>query len=303
MTDLDDGLAMSRTAADGGASRAPDRSPLQVAWRFLARWPLGAVSGLVVAWIITLAIVGRWVAPYEPNHIMPLVRLKGPSPGFLLGTDQFGRDVLSQVIHGAKISIVVGFLATLLGSTVGAAAGLIGGYHGGWLDAVQLRVMDMLMVFPTLILAVGTVAVLGASVTNLIVAVALPIVPRVTRVVRSRVLSVCEMTFVEAARALGRQDLRILLRHLLPNCVSVFIVLTTSYLGRAIIVEASINFLGLGLPPDVPTWGNMLGEHAAKYFELAPWMAVWPGLAIGLTVLSFNLLGDTIRDILDPRLR
>ena len=271
--------------------------------RIVKRFPLGVVSGLVVVSVILLAIISPWVAPYEPNHIMPLHRLKGPSSAFPMGTDSFGRDVLSQIIHGARISVIIGFLSTVLGSAIGALIGLVGGYLGGWFDEIQQRVMDMLMAFPTLILAIATVAVLGASMANLVVAVSLPIVPRVARVVRSRVLSVSEMTYLDAARAVGCGGKRIMRLHILPNCVSVFIVVATSFLGRAIIAEASLNFLGLGLPPDIPTWGNMLGEQAAKYFELAPWTAIWPGAAISITVLSFNLLGDTIRDALDPRLR
>jgi peptide/nickel transport system permease protein len=271
--------------------------------RLASRSPLEIITGAVVGGVILLAIIAPFVAPYEPNHIMPTLRLKGPSLAFPLGLDSFGRDILSQIIHGTRVSVVVGFLSTLLGSVLGASIGLIGGYLGGWIDEVQQRFMDMLMAFPTIILAIATVAVLGASMTNLVVAVALPIHPRVSRVVRSRVLSVCEMTYVDAARSLGCGGLRIMWFHIIPNCMSVFLVVLTSFLGRAILAESSLNFLGLGLPPDIPTWGNMLGEQASKYFELAPWTAISPGVAISITVLSFNLLGDAIRDRWDPRLR
>jgi peptide/nickel transport system permease protein len=261
------------------------------------------MPGVLVVSIILLAIIGPFIAPYDPNHIMPSLRLQGPSEAFPFGQDSFGRDVLSRIIHGTRISVMVGFLSTLLGSVIGVSIGLVGGYLGGWIDEVQQRLMDMFMAFPTLILAIATMAVLGASQITLVIAVALPIVPRVSRVVRSRVLSVCEMTYVTAARSVGCSAPRIMLFHVLPNCISVFLVVMTSFLGRAILAESSLSFLGLGLPPDVPTWGSMLGEQAAQFFEVAPWTAIFPGAAISISVLSFNLLGDTLRDKLDPHLR
>jgi peptide/nickel transport system permease protein len=285
------------------AARAPGPSWMRAVVRFVVKRPLGAASALVVGVDVALALAGPWAAPYGPNHIMPEVRLAPPSWRFPMGTDQFGRDVLSQLLHGARVSVVVGFASTLLGSVAGGAVGLIAGYRRGWLDDVLVRVMDMLMVFPTLILALATVAVLGASLQNLIAAVALPIVPRVARVVRSQVLALRESTYIEAARAVGCAERRVLWRHLLPNSLSIFLVMMSSFLGKAILAEASLNFLGLGLPPNIPTWGNMLGNQAAKFFEMAPWMALWPGVAISVTVLSFNLLGDAVTDAIDPRLR
>ena len=285
------------------AGRARMGSWAHAATRFAAKHPLGVVAAVIVAVDVVLAIGGPWIAPYGANEIMPAVRLQSPSWQFPMGTDQFGRDVRTLLLYGARVSVVVGFASTVLGTAAGGAIGLIAGYRRGWLDDVLVRLMDMLMVFPTLILALATVAVLGGSLRNLIAAIALPIVPRVARVVRSQVLTLRESTFVEAARAIGCAERRVVWRHLLPNSLSIFLVLMSSFLGNAILAEASLNFLGLGLPPDVPTWGHMLGEQAATFFEVAPWMAVWPGVAIGLTVLSCNLLGDAVTDALDPRLR
>lgn len=292
-----------RTPTAAPAVRRPARSRMRAAVRFVALRPLGALSAIIVAADVVFAIAGPWIAPYGPNHIMPALRLRPPSWQFPMGTDQFGRDELSELLHGARVSVAVGFASTVFGAAVGGAIGLVAGYRRGWLDDVLIRVMDMLMVFPTLILALATVAVLGASLQNLIVAVALPIVPRVARVVRSQALALRESTYIEAARAVGCGERRVLWRHLLPNSLSIFLVMTSSFLGKAILAEASLNFLGLGLPPNVPTWGHMLGEQAARFFEEAPWMAIWPGVAISLTVLSFNLLGDAVTDAIDPRLR
>jgi peptide/nickel transport system permease protein len=214
-----------------------------------------------------------------------------------------GRDVYSRIIHGARISLAVGIASTLLGGLLGVFIGLMSGYLLGWFDLIMQRVMDIMQALPLLVMALVMAAALGPSLENTIIAISIPLVPNVARVIRSTTLSIRELPFVEAARAAGMSEMRIALLHVLPNTISPFIVLATAQLGAAILTEASLSFLGLGIPEPHPSWGRMLSESAAEYMRVAPWLVIFPGIAISLVVFGTNLLGDALRDALDPRQR
>ena len=273
--------------------------------RFLRTKPLGTAGAIILVLMVLVAILAPHIAPHDPYLIRQDKLFVTPfsSAEFFLGTDDMGRDLASRLIYGARISLYVGLLSTLLGSVVGAFLGLIGGYWGGWVDNIIQRFMDILLAFPMLVLAMAVVASLGPSSNNVIIAIAAVMLPRSARVVRSSTLSVKEMLYVEASRVIGCSNWRISLRHVLPNCLSPFIILVTAQLGGAILIEASLSFLGLGVPPPEPSWGAMLTGAARFYVYKAPWMAIFPGIAISLAVFGFNLFGDALRDILDPRLR
>ena len=273
--------------------------------RFMRNKPLGAVGGVIVIGMLIVAIFAPWLAPYSAEEFIEggSARLRPPSMAFPMGTDNLGRDILSRVIYGAQISMLVGFLSTIFGTGLGAVVALLSGYAGGRWDLLVQRVMDILWSFPSLIIAIVIIAVLGRSSTNLIVAIGIVVIPSTARVVRSAVLAVKETEYVQAARAAGASHLRIIVRHVAPNCVAPYIVIATASLGGAIITEASLSFLGLGIPPPAPSWGRDLFGSAQKFAELAPWMPIMPGIAISVTVYGFNLFGDAIRDLLDPRLR
>jgi peptide/nickel transport system permease protein len=265
--------------------------------------PLGAVGGVVVLTLVLVALLAPVIASADPVAQDADNILLSPSAGHWMGTDNLGRDLWSRIAHGARVSLGVGFLSIALGSLVGGLAGLVGGYYGRWADAVLQQVSDALMSFPTLVLALGIVAILGASATNVVVAIALVQAPRVARVVRSQTLAVRSMEYVAASRLIGAGSVHVMVRHVLPHCLAPFIVIFTSALGFAIVLEASLSFLGLGVPAPEPSWGGMLAGPGRDYFNVAPWMAIWPGLAISLSVYGFNLLGDALRDVLDPRER
>lgn len=293
----------ARTTDLQGAARYRQRSWWQNLFALIRRKPLGAVGALIILTMGLTAIAAPYIAPHDPLDIDSSVLLVGPQPDYPLGTDDFGRDILSRLIFGARISLQVGLLAVGLGTTTGAMLGLVGGYVGGRLDFVIQRVMDSLMAFPMLVLALAMVAALGPSLRNVILALAVVMVPNSCRVVRSSVLSVREVCYVEAARAVGCPDLRVMFRHILPNCLAPYIIMATAGLGSAILSEASLSFLGLGTPAPAPSWGSMLSGTTQQYMYDAPWLAVFPGMAITLAVFGFNFLGDALRDILDPRLR
>lgn len=273
--------------------------------RYVRRKPLGALGGVIVLGMLLLAIFAPWIAPYSPEEFIEggSARLLPPSLRFPMGTDNLGRDILSRVIHGARLSMLVGFVSTGFGTGIGAVIALLTAYVGGKWDLMAQRFMDVLWSFPSLIIAIVVIAVLGRSTTNLIIAIAIVVIPSSARVVRSAVLAVKETEYVEAARAAGADQRRIVFRHIAANCMAPYLIIATASLGSAIITEASLSFLGLGVPPPAPSWGRDLFGSAQKFAELAPWMPIMPGIAISLTVYGFNLFGDAIRDILDPRLR
>ena len=272
-------------------------------WRFARRSPTTAFWAIVAAVIVLVAILAPLIAPSDPLAANFRLMSKPPGEAAWFGTDQVGRDVLSRVIHGSQTSLMVAAAAVLFGTTVGALWGLACGYFGGRFDLISQRVIEFMQSFPDLILAMAIAMALGAGTWTVILAIAITRIPFGGRVIRSVVLSVKEMPFVEAARGLGASHLRLMLRHILPQCIAPFLILATAHLGVAIIIEASLGFLGVGIPPPMPTWGNMLADSLNAGLVPPWWLVLFPGLAITLTVLAFNLLGDGLRDMLDPRLR
>ncbi len=272
-------------------------------WRLARAKPLGTAGAALVLLMLLMALAAPFLAPYDPNAMSMGERLAGPSGRHLLGTDSFGRDVFSRILYGAQVSLYVGVLATTLGTICGAFWGLVSAYLGGLADDLIQRLMDILLALPQLVLAIALVAALGASVNNVVIALAIVLMPSGNRVVRSAALAEKERQYVEAARCIGCGHGRILLVHLLPNVTAPIIVLASVVLGIAILTEASLSFLGLGPPPPAATWGSMLALEGQKYFEEAPGLALFPGVAISLAVLGINFLGDALRDLWDPRLR
>jgi peptide/nickel transport system permease protein len=270
--------------------------------RFARRQPLGVAGALLMLVLVGTALLADVLATHDPVRTSMHV-LAAPGGDFWLGTDNLGRDLYSRVIHGSRISLVVGIASTLLGAVLGGLLGLISGYVGGTTDLVTQRVMDIMQALPILVLALVLAASLGPSLPNAIVAISIPIVPRAARLIRASVLAIRELAYVEAARALGVRHARVAMSHILPNTMGPFIVLITAQLGGSILVEATLSFLGFGIPEPYPSWGRMLSIAAAEYAEKAPWLVIWPGLAISLAVFGTNLLGDALRDTLDPRLR
>jgi len=270
---------------------------------FLRRYPLGAAGAAIVLAIVLMALLADWITVFDPTATDAHASLARPGGAHPLGADFMGRDMWSRIAFGARISLAVGVGATSLGCIIGVSIGLLSGYFGGWLDLVAQRFMDMLQALPLLVMALVMSAALGPSLENVILAISIPLVPTVARVIRSNTLMLREMPFVEAARAVGMNEISIALRHVLPNTLAPLIVLATAQLGSAILVEAALSFLGLGIPEPYPSWGRMLSESAAEYVRTAPWLVIYPGLAISLAVFGTNLLGDALRDIFDPRLR
>ena len=271
--------------------------------RFARRYPLGAAAGLAILGLASLAALAGYLAPYDPVANDFGAMFAAPSARHWFGTDAFGRDVLSRILYGARTALLVGFASSLVGATIGGIVGVTGAYFGGTIDLLIQRLADIMISFPIIILALAIVAILGSGTVNLIVAIALSFVPRIELVVRASALSVRETAYVEAARAIGARHWRIILRHMVPNVTAPYLVMLTAFLGQAILLEASLSFLGLGVNEPTAAWGLMLSGAAVEFVERAPWMAVFPGLAITLTVLAFNVLGDSLRDALDPRLR
>ena len=270
---------------------------------YCRRYPLGTIGGIIFALFVIAAVFSEWIAPLDPLATNADMSLGPPDGSFIMGADMMGRDVFSRIIHGARISLAVGIGSTLLGGLLGVMIGLMSGYLLGWFDLVTQRIIDIMQALPLLVMALVMAASLGPSLENTIIAISIPLVPQVARVIRSNTLSLREMPFVEAARALGMSEIRIAVRHILPNTLAPFIVLATAQLGSAILTEASLSFLGLGIPEPHPSWGRMLSESAAEYVRTAPWLVIFPGIAISLAVFGTNLLGDAVRDILDPRQR
>ncbi len=286
----------------------PVRTCFRAAARFAVRQPLGAAGLLTIVLMFLASVLARWISPYDPVAIDFGAMLAAPSPAHLFGTDQFGRDVLSRIIYGARTALSIGFWSSFIGCTGGTAIGVASAYFGGKTDLIIQRFTDLLMSFPIIVLALivgvmlGKKQVVGVDV-NLILAIALPIMSRAVRVIRSAALSVREMPYVEAAQAAGCPHTRIMFRHIAPNVIAPFLILLTAYIGQAILLEASLSFLGLGVTEPTPAWGLMLSGRSSDFYREAPWMIVFPGLAISLSVFAFNLFGDSLRDRLDPRFR
>jgi peptide/nickel transport system permease protein len=272
-------------------------------FHFVRHRPLGAIGAGIILAMVVLATTAGLIAPYNPLENDYAAMLAAPNAAHWLGTDAFGRDVFSRIVYGSRTALMVGLGASLLGATFGSLIGVASAYFGGRVDLVVQRIMDVLFAFPVIILALVVVAVLGTGAGNVILAIATPMVPRCARVVRSSALSVREMPYVDAARASGFGHGRIILRHMLPNVMAPILIMATAFLGEAILLEASLSFLGLGVQEPTAAWGLMLRGAAVEFAETAPWMAIFPGLAISLGVFGFNLFGDSLRDALDPRLR
>jgi peptide/nickel transport system permease protein len=270
---------------------------------FARRRPLGAAGGGVVIFLILVALTANFIAPYNPVQVDFGAMLTRPNAAHWLGTDAFGRDVLTRLIYGSRTALLVGFGAAVVGSTLGAILGVGSAYFGGKVDLYLQRLMDIFIAFPLIILALAIVAILGNTIPNLIAAITIPMIPRCALVIRSTALSIREMPYVDAARAAGFSSARIILRHMCPNVMAPYLIMLTAFLGQAILLESSLSFLGLGVQEPTAAWGLMLRGAAVDFAESAPWMAVFPGLAISLAVFAFNLFGDSLRDALDPKLR
>ncbi|MGN2390476.1 ABC transporter permease [Pelomicrobium sp. G1] len=275
---------------------------------FVVYQPMGAFGLVVILAMVFAAAFAPWVAPHDPLAVDYANLLAPPSWEHWLGTDNFGRDVLSRIIYGAQTALAVGFLSSFWGSMVGAVIGVVSAYFGGKADMIIQRFMDVLLSFPIIVLALAVVAILGKNIVfgidlNLIFAIGLPMVPKVARVVRSSALAIRELPYIDAARAAGFSHTRIIFRHIVPNVVAPFLIMLTAFVGQAILLEASLSFLGLGVTEPTPAWGLMLSGSAADFYREAPWMIVFPGVAISLAVFAFNLFGDSLRDWLDPKIK
>jgi peptide/nickel transport system permease protein len=279
------------------------RASAAAVWRFCRRKPLGAAGGLIVVGLVLLALFANRIAPYDYDETIAGARMRPPSARFWMGTDNLGRDVWTRVVFGARVSMTVGFGAVLLGTALATLIGVTSGYFAGGYDAVVQRVVDAWQAFPFLIIVLSLMAVLGPGRLNVILALGVAGAAGASRVIRSATVAIVGNPYVEGARALGCGHLRILARHVLPNVAAPIIILATIGLGSAILAESALSFLGFGVPPPYPSWGGMLSGSGRSYMYQAPWMALWPGLAISLAVYGFNMLGDGLRDVLDPRLR
>ena len=298
----------SKPAAESRLEDIAERTPwTAVLGDLIRRKPLGAAGGLIVIVMIVSGVFAPWIAPFDPvvnDYSRPHF---APNLINLLGTDQFGRDILSRIIYGARTALLVGFISAFVGAFIGLVLGVASAYFGGTFDLILQRVMDVFMAFPLIILALAMISILGPLVEDtvmlVIIAITIPFIPRCARVVRSSALAIRETPYVDAARACGFSHLRIILRHMTPNVMAPFLIMITAFVGQAILLEASLSYLGLGVQEPVAAWGLMLQGGAEEYAESAPWMAVFPGLAITLAVFGFNLFGDALRDTLDPKLR
>lgn len=285
------------------APRAASRRSWAPLWQFIATKPLGALGGLIIVGMLLMALLADHMAPYNVYEINQKLQFRAPNLTHWFGTDEFGRDMLSRIIFGARIALCIGFASSFIGATLGAVIGVVSAYLGGKTDLWLQRLMDVMLAFPLLVLALAIVSVLGRSVPNLILAIAIPSIPRVARIVRASALAAKENIYVEAARAIGGSHVRVMARHIVPNIMAPYLIVLTAQLGSAILTEASLSFLGLGTAEPTPSWGLMLSGGAPMFAERAPWLAIFPGVAISLAVFGFNLFGDSLRDALDPRLR
>jgi peptide/nickel transport system permease protein len=291
------------THAAASVPLAPRLTLAQEVAKFVRTKPLGAGGAVIILAMLVVGGLSEVLAPYDPYAPDYAAQFARPSAEHWFGTDEFGRDLMSRLIYGARIALFVGFTASFIGCTLGGLLGVISAYVGGKVDLFLERLMDILLAFPQLILALAIASILGPAVQNVVIAIAIPIIPRAARVVRSTALSVKENVYVEAVQALGAGRPRIVLRHIVPNVVAPYIIMLTAQLGGAILAEAALSYLGLGAAEPTPSWGLMLSGSALSYAEKAPWIAVFPGIAISLGVFGFNLFGDSLRDALDPKLR
>jgi peptide/nickel transport system permease protein len=276
---------------------------LQRVIRFCRQRPLGAIGGLIFLVMVFTAVLADWIAPYDPLVNDYAAMMSPPSMKHLMGTDAHGRDVFSRIIFGSRTALLVGFCSSFFGTSLGALIGVLCAYFAGKTDVIIQRFMEILLSFPLIVMALAMMAVLGTGLPNVIVAITIPMIPRSAQVIRSSALSIRNMPYVDAARASGFGHGRIMFRHILPNVAAPYLILVTAYLGGAILTEASLSFLGVGVAEPTAAWGLMLKGAAVTFAETAPWMAIFPGLAISAAVFAFNIFGDSLRDELDPKLR
>ncbi len=292
------------TATSTTADAAPnEKSILQRLGRTARRQPLGVISGAMIVAMVFIAVFAPIIAPIDPLQINFADQLVGPTSTYLLGTDELGRDILSRLIYGSRTALLIGFVSAFVGAGIGLVLGVTSAYLGGLFDLLFQRVMDVFMAFPLIIMALAIVSVFGAGTGNVIIAITIPFIPKCARVVRSSALALRELPYIDAARASGFSHARIILVHMVPNVMAPFLIMVTSFVGQAILLEASLSYLGLGVQEPTAAWGLMLRGGAEQFFESAPWVAIFPGLAITLAVFAFNLFGDSLRDALDPKLR
>ena len=296
-------MAVNETNIDIFEDIADERRWREIAGNLIRRQPLGAVGGVLVLMMIFAALFAEVVTVYNPEANDFAAMLTPPNFEHIFGTDEFGRDIFTRIMYGARTAMVIGFTAAIVGSTIGLVIGVSSAYFGGWVDIIVQRIIDILIAFPSIILALAVVIILGKGVGPVIIAITIPLIPNCARVVRSSALAIREIPYVDAARALGFGHVRIVLRHMSPNVMAPYLIMLTTFLGQAILAEASLSYLGLGVQEPTPAWGLMLQSGAEEYAESAPWVVIFPGVAISLAVFGFNLFGDALRDVLDPKLR
>jgi peptide/nickel transport system permease protein len=297
-----EGVSQAKPAIDRARSFAGARALMACA-RFAYRKPLGALGAVIVAALLVMAVFAERLAPYDYDETIRGARMKPPSAAHWLGTDNLSRDMWSRIVYGARVSVTVGVATVGLAVLLATAVGVSSGYFGGAYDLVVQRVVDAWLSFPYLVIVLSVMAVLGPGLLNVVLSLAVIIAAVNSRVIRGATIGVTQTTYVEAARAVGCGHGRIIVRHILPNVAATVIILATIGLGTAILAESALSFLGFGVPPPYPAWGAMLSGSGRTYMFRAPWMAIWPGVAISLAVFGFNMLGDALRDVLDPRLR
>lgn len=297
-------VTTSEVRVEAEIEELSDKRPFFSKFREFARkQPLGTFGAGIVFVMVFSAIFANFITPHDPIANSYENILQSYSSEFLLGTDQFGRDILTRIIYGARTALFVGFTAAIVGACTGLVLGVASAFFGGKFDLLFQRVMDVFMAFPLIILALAVVAIFGTGIQNVIIAITIPFIPRCARVVRSSALAIREIPYIDAARANGFSNARIILRHMVPNVMAPFLIMITAFVGQAILLEASLSYLGLGVQEPTPAWGLMLQGGAEEYAESAPWVAIWPGVAVSLAVFGFNLFGDAVRDTLDPKLR
>ncbi len=306
--------AQTPAAKPAAATSAPgDRLRRNSAmFRFILEQPLGAIGFVIIAVMLVSAVFAPWVAPYSPEDVdfaaSPALGGGSPSAEHWLGADAFGRDILSRLIYGARTALAIGFLSAFIGCSIGGLIGIISAFAGGVIDILIQRVIDVMLSFPIIILAIIVIAIMPKNVVlgvdvNVIVAIAIPFIPKTARVIRSAALTIVTLPYIDAARVAGYSSTRVVLVHILPNVVAPYLIMVTAYIGQAILLEASLSFLGLGVVEPRPSWGLMLSGVNADYYLTAPWIIIFPGLAVSLAVFAFNLFGDSLRDWLDPKLK